>query len=1397
MREVEVPEKNIKNTGGRDSRESGEGGVTSFPVVGDESEAALSENSRKIINVSASYSFLSALTRDYALLPPELAEAQDILQRYVASLAGDPLTALNASPAEGRGEYLDLILELIRKDPELSELLGNILTSRYHVVKSNEAAGELSSYCSTLPRVFHENNPQGKALMFYLCYLTVNIVGTGNIPESVQSRLIRNGFVMPQAALTVKGRVVLNRLFTAVIEFIIAHQPHILYMLSKNRELIYRLNREQEFQNYIRDAYDELPEDCERAGLFETGEQFRDEESATIAKRVTSLILRAASIAKAGKLIRGDAGADSDGSLSAGSSGDISAINEPESAVVTVEELQQFIKEHPELSVDGLYDQDLLDEYGRSLAKKQEEAGNTVQPDAASVPSAASGTETPEERDSGRDNVSAEDTRSTRTAPTVQQISLEAIADYKRIIASTKGMNIDLIKEFNSFISQQEKELKSNPSPAGANNINQKVLDLIKKVANDVNYIDSDISAAGNNQDGSAFSEPEKTSEESFLTSESGKAAESCTAHETTTSDTDASPLKELEAEMSKEEISVEESPDTSEAHQEGAAGTQVGMNIDDYGMFSDVNSLEKAMAKENDIAGSAMEEIPETAENTGRTETSGRSEASLTSGTPESSASPEKHAVIEAEGDEQYSEENQQNDAGVYENIIAADESETCSTGDEPENSPADAAREEKAGELAEAALQDSILVLPDIEGAESESELEAEASESTETSAFVEELMSPENNEAGEDRSGTGNSSAAGGDGVIESDNLSPASAGTGAEQPLNEFNNAGSQVVSETADTADIIDTVEDEDTTAAAIAASLNEAGGRESYADFSGEKETDILVSADSSGDSVAESDNHPDDELGIPTREEELYVARDLDTVFGGSSLSDADESLANTQNMVSESYVSDDEANAGLNSEQDLIIRQAEFIRGNDVPVYPDNIRRYDADAMAASAVPETSQNSDNDTGDIPEAAAPLDSASVSAPDITSSEDNLHNDVSGSIDEEIKNAGRVTPAKKGKVVNNWGIGGSGNYSWVKKTSKSEPENEISSSAGIEESTDEASANAGKDEIYHPESSVNSAEDSVAVSDTHERTDTVSINNTEASADESATGSRENSDKPHRSNDGGSSIISKIKGLFGRNKSRKMAFVPGDFNDVNHRKVPMSRLISSLKAVMMQQDLPEEVKKYATGAYEALTEPLGDFDDLMDWLGFVGNPLTTAGSRGCHIQQWAILLLALRFKVLKKGISGSYTSADAFRDIPADKTRSWLEENLILTLQQIERMQLLCSFTNELGLAPFVPLPPLFEEGREGGINVTRERDDDGNVSWKIIFFFELRNRGPVQFLTEFNDNSIKINIVAEKFETMQLVNSTSDDYRRSLEQHGLNVLMLNCRMGTVYPPTV
>ncbi|MBO6009213.1 MAG: hypothetical protein J6P70_02645, partial [Ruminobacter sp.] len=65
---------------------------------GDDIHASLAENAGKVINVSASYAYLSALTRDCSLLPPELAALQENVQRYVAALAADPISAL-AAPA--------------------------------------------------------------------------------------------------------------------------------------------------------------------------------------------------------------------------------------------------------------------------------------------------------------------------------------------------------------------------------------------------------------------------------------------------------------------------------------------------------------------------------------------------------------------------------------------------------------------------------------------------------------------------------------------------------------------------------------------------------------------------------------------------------------------------------------------------------------------------------------------------------------------------------------------------------------------------------------------------------------------------------------------------------------------------------------------------------------------------------------------------------------------------------------------------------------------------------------------------------------------------------------------------------------------------------------------------
>lgn len=87
-------------------------------------------------------------------------------------------------------------------------------------------------------------------------------------------------------------------------------------------------------------------------------------------------------------------------------------------------------------------------------------------------------------------------------------------------------------------------------------------------------------------------------------------------------------------------------------------------------------------------------------------------------------------------------------------------------------------------------------------------------------------------------------------------------------------------------------------------------------------------------------------------------------------------------------------------------------------------------------------------------------------------------------------------------------------------------------------------------------------------------------------------------------------------------------------------------------------------------------------------------------------------------------------------------------------------------------------------------------MNVSHFSGESG-VTWKINFFFELEKLGAVQILIELYDRDVRVNLVSEKFETLQLINSTSQQLKDGIEKHGLNVSSVNSRMGTVYPPSV
>lgn len=258
------------------------------------------------INVSAAYSYLSALTRGQDELSSGLAQAQSVLKRYVATLASDPERAVNASPAPKDKPLLSLVGMVLSKDAELQEQIANDLTERTHIVKTADAVEELKSYCDTLPRVLQESNEPGRALMRYMCELVVNLTTSDNISPATSRLLARQNIFAPDGVLTSRGAKALSSLLSATVDFIRANQPDVIQSLGRNAaRLIVPTTNDAEIGEYIRTAIEDIPVDDDTyLNIFKNDNDFVEDETAErIIKRVSDLINKAAGIAREAHLI--------------------------------------------------------------------------------------------------------------------------------------------------------------------------------------------------------------------------------------------------------------------------------------------------------------------------------------------------------------------------------------------------------------------------------------------------------------------------------------------------------------------------------------------------------------------------------------------------------------------------------------------------------------------------------------------------------------------------------------------------------------------------------------------------------------------------------------------------------------------------------------------------------------------------------------------------------------------------------------------------------------------------------------------------------------------------------------------------------------------------------------
>src|SRR5574344_1430241 len=251
------------------------------------------------VNVSAAYSYLGVLTSEQGSLCEELSLAQSTLQRHIATLATDPQRAQNDKP------LLDLTTRVILRDIDLQEQIANDLTSRVEVVKTADAVDKLRSYCDTLPRIFQESNEPGKALMRYLCELVVNKTTADNISPATSRQLAVEQIFPPEVYVSPKAEQSINTLIRATVEFIRANQPDVIASMGREGgQVILPSSTRAKMAEFIELAVSDIPDDFTYLDIFANkNNNFDDETSEVIAKRVGDIINRAANTAREAHLL--------------------------------------------------------------------------------------------------------------------------------------------------------------------------------------------------------------------------------------------------------------------------------------------------------------------------------------------------------------------------------------------------------------------------------------------------------------------------------------------------------------------------------------------------------------------------------------------------------------------------------------------------------------------------------------------------------------------------------------------------------------------------------------------------------------------------------------------------------------------------------------------------------------------------------------------------------------------------------------------------------------------------------------------------------------------------------------------------------------------------------------
>lgn len=290
-----------------------------------------------------------------------------------------------------------------------------------------------------------------------------------------------------------------------------------------------------------------------------------------------------------------------------------------------------------------------------------------------------------------------------------------------------------------------------------------------------------------------------------------------------------------------------------------------------------------------------------------------------------------------------------------------------------------------------------------------------------------------------------------------------------------------------------------------------------------------------------------------------------------------------------------------------------------------------------------------------------------------------------------------------------------------------------------------------------------------------------------------------------------------SSLLSKLSSLFSSKKVHKVevntdsAVNPENMTvtlNSNYPKgSPLDYFTNALKIQLSNTALPQKLRDEAKNLLDKLSDPVNDLPSVSNWLNFTQGPMSPSSTQALALHQWAFMLLAIRFSqlgksvdsFLKKTVDLDDDAADFDHELSKDAEKLLKEESkhtvsslIDKTFDQINRLQN-PNRDNLPVMFQYVPLPPNYDGGKEGGFNAYPVVEEDGKRAWHLNFVFDLKDVGAVEIKAVAKLPEIKIAVIAENMQGLERVQSELPKLQKTLQDIGITTRSVSTRLGTIH----